>query len=215
MTTVCLVNEVNLSTQDMQTLVDAVTYHTNLVAKAWGLAPVTITSNAPGATDWKVYITERGRKQGALGYHQLEKGIPVAYCSPKASYKTFGVYSKPFIVKGKVINGARYRSGLATVICHEVSEALIDPAINVMSTIDSKGRAWLKEVADPVAGSFLLFTDPISKVDVVLPDIVTPAFYDVKGVAPYSLKSSISAPFTLGVSGYAYYRNAAGVLTKI
>ena len=214
MTTLCLVNDAQIAPANFATLTRALSYYMPLVTKAWGIAEVTVTSGVPKATDWQIILTEKNRHAGASGYHNPST-IPMAYCSPRAAYRLFGTYHPPFVVKGRTINGERFLPGLITTICHEAAEMVLDPFVKTFSSLDSKARSWLVEICDPVMGSFLVYTDPITKVNCVLADLVTPSFYDVKGVAPYSLKHAVSAPFTMTKSGYAFYKSATGALVRV
>lgn len=209
--TIRLINDCGIAAADFDTVTKAVQYFVPLVAKAWNIPDVTVVNGGtPAPTDWLVYATEKNRSVGALGYHSVKGGIPVAYCSLKAvANKLWGLYHRPMIVKGKTIRPATFSSGLVTVLCHEIAEMLCDPVINTLSPVDAQGRHWLVEVCDHVYGSYLMFGA------CVLPDVTTPAFYDVAGKAPYSLQKATDAPFKMTSSGYGYWKNAQGVLTKI
>ena len=217
MITICLVNE-TISDSDLKVHASAVSYFAPFVTKAWKLPAVKITTDTkPQVGAWNVFITERNRKPGARGFHTVEGGLPVAYCSPKAAYKPFGAYFAGLIVKGKRVTPERVREGLITVLCHEIAEMLCDPKIDTVSAVDSKGRAWLVEVCDHVFGQYLIYTEPVSSTVCVLPDVTTASFYDLKGKAPYSIKASAlpGSPFTLTPQGYGYYKDATGKLIKI
>jgi hypothetical protein len=70
--------------------------------------------------------------------------------------------------KGRVSGVNKFISeGLVGVMAHQIAEALNDGHIDTLSEPHSKGRQWLIEVADPVAGSFLKWTDPVRDIDVV------------------------------------------------
>ena len=177
-----------------------------LVTSAWKLPAYTVTTS-PIRKDgvWNILITEKNRKAGANGFHALENGLPVAYCSPKASFYTYGKILKQILIGGKLIRPLTYREGLVTTICHEIAEMLCDQKITTYSKPDAQGRKWLVEVCDHCFGSYLIHT--ISGTDCVLPDVTTPAFYDVKGASPYTLNNAVTAPFTLTPKGYGYYQS--------
>ena len=213
MTTLYLSNDANLSADDWDTVVQAVQYFTPLVTKAWKLPAVSI-STVPVDKAWKVIVTDQKRVTGATGYHTVEAGIPVAYCSPKAvAGKIFGLYHRPMTVKGKVIRPATYSSGLITTVCHEIAEMLCDPKIATVSAQDSQSRTWLVEVCDHVFGNYI--TETFNGHLCILPDVTTPSFYDLKGKAPYSLTGAATAPFTMTPKGYGYYKTATGGLVKL
>ena len=214
-----IINEVDFTANDMLTNKLAVTEHISHYSPQWGFGmpevdTMTFVGDASKAKDLdvydiKVYITNRNRRTGAAGYHIVERGKPVAYILPNTKFNRFGVYRKPI---GRF--PAYYRSGCLEVICHEIAEILGDPLITTFSAPDSQGRNWLREIADPVAGSHYMRV--INGVNCVLPDIVLPSFYEVNGVAPYSLGESVKAPFTLYVKGgYGYWRDFMGRFLKI
>lgn len=214
MTTIRLINDNNISEADFQTLIKGVQQYAISVTKAWGINNVAVTGGGiPLDGDWLVYLTDKGRKPYATGYHKVQGGVPVAFCSPKASFYMFGRYYKPIVIKGKVIRGITYRTGLLTTICHEVAEMLCDPFVKTVSSVDPTGKKWLVEVGDHVFGSYKL--EIIDGQNCILPDCTTPAFYDLNGKAPFSIYGAATAPFTLTPKGYAYYMDATGKLIKI
>jgi|APCry1669191515_1035360.scaffolds.fasta_scaffold50610_2 hypothetical protein len=214
MTTVRVIDETGIAAADINTLVIALKYFTPLVTKAWSLPDVSfVVGGAPAAGDWIIYLTERKRVTGATGFHTFENGVPVAYCSPRAAYRLFGHYSKPLVVKGKQLRAAQYTEGLITTICHELAEMLCDPKISTVSAVDKNGHTWLVEVCDHVFGNYADYV--VGTTDCVLPDVTTPAFYNLKGVAPFSILNAATAPFTMTFKGYGYYRTPTGQLVKI
>jgi hypothetical protein len=214
MITIRLINDGVMSDVDFQTMSKAVQQFVPLVTKAWGIKSVKVeVGGSPVQGDWLVYCTEKNRRLGAAGYHGTLNGYPVAYCSLKASGRIFGTYLRPLIVKGKQIHAAFYTPGLVTTICHEIAEMLCDPNIKTLSATDAQGRAWLVEVCDHVFGFYQLTV--VDGKNCILPDVTTPAFYDLKGSAPYSILGGATAPFTLTPKGYAYYMDAKGVLLKV
>ncbi|CAB4122250.1 hypothetical protein UFOVP27_125 [uncultured Caudovirales phage] len=197
----------------MKTMVKVVQGFCNKVTTAWKQPAVTVTTiPTPGA--WLIHLTEIKRSIGALGYHTIEGGIPTAYVSLKAvNGKLWGKYYKPLVIKGKTIRSATYSAGIVSVICHEVAEMLCDPAIATLSSKDSKGRQWLVEVCDHCYGSYDLVT--VDGNVCIIPDVTTPAFYDLKAKGPYTLYNAIAAPFTMTAKGYGYYKDASGKLIKL
>jgi len=213
MTTLALINDEAISAADMKTLAKALKNFCDRVTTAWNLQPVTVvTTPTPGA--WVIHLTEAKRAQGALGYHTVESSLPVAYVSLKAvSSKLWGIFYPARFFKKMQISPAIYLQGLITVICHEVAEMLCDPAISTVSAKDSQERQWLVEVCDHCYGSFATIT--VDGKVCVLPDVTTPAFYDLHAKGPYTIFDSVKAPFTMTPKGYGYYKNATGALVKI
>ena len=214
MITIRLINDANLLDSDFQTLTKGVQAFGPLVTKAWEIKDVSVVGGgAPIAGDWLVYITEKNRHVGASGYHQTLNGYPVAYCSPKASGRLFGNYIKPLVIKGKTIHGEFFTPGLITTLCHEIAEMLCDPYIKTISSTDAQGRNWLIEVCDHAFGSFQNFI--ADGKNLILPDVTTPAFYNLNGKSPFSIFGACTAPFTMTAKGYAYFMDANGKLVKI
>ena len=204
MTTIRIINDANIASKDFDNIVTAVKYFVLKVTEAWSINPVAVESNGtPVPGDWLVYATETKRKVGAAGYHGVLNGSPVAYCSPRAAGRLYGTYIKPLSIKGKLIHGSFFTPGLVTVICHEIAEMLCDPYIQNMSVADAKGRTWLIEVCDHVFGSYDVYS--ANNNNCVLPDVTTPSFYNLNGLAPYSIFNAPVAPFTMTAKGYGYY----------
>ena len=213
MTNIALINDEGISTADMATLVTALQAFCDQVTKAWKQPSVKVSTDAtPGS--WLIHLTEAKRVTGALGYHTVEAGLPVAYVSLKAvNGKLWGAYYRPLVIKGKVIRAATYSAGLISVICHEVAEMLCDPAIQTVSAKDAQGRQWLVEVCDHCYGSYT--TQVINGNTCIIPDVTTPAFYDLNGKAPFTIFNAVNAPFTMTPKGYGYYKSATGALVKL
>ena len=207
---ICLVNDAGIADADFNNLVSATTSFVPRVTKAWGLGNFPITSSTKRADGaWNVILTDKNRKVGATGFHTIENGVPVAYCSPKAAARLYGHYTKPLVIKGKTVHGALYTEGLVTTICHEIAEMLCDQKLDKYAA-DATGKPWLVEVCDHVFGSYLL--EVVNGNACVLPDVTMPAFYDINGKAPYSLNNAVSAPFTLTPKGYGYGKGPKGLV---
>ena len=214
MATIRLINDNELNEADFGAVTAAVAHFVPLVTKAWGLPTMAVVGGGlvqPG--DWVVNITEKNKLSGANGYHEVVNGTPVAYCSLRSIGRTYGTYLKPLQINGKLIHPAIYSEGLVTVICHEIAEMLCDPQVNTYSKPDAQGRPWLIEVCDHVFGSYSFYS--VNGKICVLPDITTPAFYEVNSKGPYSIFGGAIAPFTMSKSGYGFYKDTAGNLHRI
>lgn len=214
MTTIRIINDAQISDTDFDKIVKAIKYFIPKVTSAWGINSVNVETNGvPVTGDWLIYATEAKRKVGASGYHTLLNGNPVAYCSPKASGRLFGTYIKALTIKGKLIHKDLYTPGLVSVICHEIAEMLCDPYVQTISAEDSKGRKWLIEVCDHVFGSYETYA--VDNTNCVLPDVTTPAFYNLQAPGPYSIFNAAVTPFVMTPKGYAYWMDSTGKLQKI
>ena len=214
------INEVGISESDLVTLALGVQTHANKVAKAYGLEPVTITTtsiNGDGSAiepkTARVFITER-RRASALAWRDTFNGVPIVYASLRASVKLFGVYTKPFVLKGRTISPARMRSGLISVLAHEVSELIVSPYMDNFTAPDSAGKSWRKEICDPVIGAY--YFEQVGGVNCVFPDFVLPSFWDVNGKAPFSYLGTAKSPMTWGVGSYGWFRTGISrLLTRV
>ena len=224
---IVLVDEMGISYRDAKSLQKALNFFIALVCSAWGKAVPSLSwaTNTTGADivpkngDWLVYITERNRgKPGVKGHHgKAMNGVIVAYCSLKAvGGNLFGRYHRPLMKLGKTFGVASFMGeGLVTTLAHEIAEMLCDSNLDQYSDKDKNGLRWLVEVCDPIEGCYLKFTDAERDLDCVLPDIVTPAFYKLDGVAPFALAHSVTAPFTQSAKGEAYGLDPMGKLVKV
>jgi len=221
--TLYLTND-TLSATDFQTVVDSVKWFAPLVAQAWNLPPVTVTTTpTPGA--WVVNVTNKNRHVNAGAYHVDTAGIPTAWCSPAAVNNKIGGYYAParfgliknllgrWVKSTTPTSPARYSSGVVTDVCHEVAEMLVDSAISNFSAPDSQGRDWLVETCDHVFKTFQVHS--IGSTVCVFPNFTTPNFYKVGASAPYDFLGVVKAPFTMTPSGYAFYKGPNGTLIKM
>lgn len=208
----CIVDEAGFSLADSKIYLAAITDSIKALSP-WGF-DATVTWGSPKVTDWPVYITTRNRHIGAAAYHTVEHGVPSAYCLPGTLYNRFGTYraAKPKTKWRAAVPEYRLQGTLAAVI-HEIVEMLGDPLIATASMPDTKGRKWLREIADPVAKQS--YAKAFNGQMCIMPDVVLPSFYDVNGKAPFSLANSIFTPFTLALNGYAYEVKADGTKSPI
>ena len=210
MTTILITND-TLAPTDFTNVLEALSRFLAKFTPAWKL-DVKVITDGTVAHDMVVNITDKGRRLGAAGFHNVVAGVPTSWCSPKSSGRIYGHYSKPLIVKGKQLRAETFTPGLVATLCHEVSEMLVDPVIANYSAKDSLGREWLIEVGDHVFGSYKL--EIVAGNNCSIPDATTPAFYDLAGKAPFSIFGGAKAPFTMTPKGYGYYKGVKG-LTKI
>jgi hypothetical protein len=185
----------------------------------WPLPEVEVTTVVqPG--DWTAIITTKGRKLGADGYHNVTRaGIPFALIVPgsgKAPYGTYRAGRLAFKI-GKVLFPARaeyMRSGVLTVLVHEVLELLVDPFLKTASKPDSKGRKWLIEICSTsVMGGYHM--KKIAGKNCVLANISYPSAYELDGVAPFDYMGVLKEPFTVTAKSYPYQITDEGKLVKI
>ena len=217
MTTIQIDSDV-LSPNDLNALVLAVQHFVPKITTAVGKPAVTITT-APTQGAWVVHLTEKKRRSGAAGYHTDENGSIVAYCSPRAAGRLWGHYlpalwTKPTIVKGKVIvparqiHGEQFTPGLITVVCHEIAEMLSDDNITTYTAPNAAGECWLLEVCDWVFGQY--FQETVAGQLCVFPNVALDNYHALGATAPYDLLGKITAPFQLIKPAYAYKESPTG-----
>ena len=185
----------------------------------WPLPEVeVITVAEPGA--WTAIITTQGRKLGADGYHNVTRaGIPFALIVPGTGRNPYGTYryGRLAFKIGSVLFPARAeykRSGVLTILVHEVIEMLVDPFLKTASKPDSKGRKWLIEVCSTsVMGGY--YMKKIAGKNCILANYSYPSAYELCGVAPFDHMGVLKAPFTVTAKSYPYQITDEGKLVKI
>jgi len=213
----CIVDETGLSADELKTLSLGATDHILSYVNAWKFPTTSLRVGVLSALDIPIYITTRNRRTNAAGFHCVENGKPAIYVLPNTAFNRYGTWRKALIQRltGKVILPEYKREGTLSVLCHEVAEVLGDPLVKTVSTPDKNGHQWLVEIADPVVG--FPYMKVINGHNCVFPDIAFPSFYDVNGLAPYSIAKSPKAPFTIPdpTKGYAYWKDKLGALFKV
>ena len=125
---------------------------------------------------------------------------------------------------------AVFYPGLVTVLAEEIAEAIVDPTpLNPGEwRTDGDGNTWLVEIDDHVSGHRFTQTSTTTLMrpkkvkgkqvmvktrvsqTCVFPDFTLPAFYDVKGVAPFSYLNTPVKPFEHLTGAYAYIKGVDG-----
>ena len=222
MTTILLEND-TIPTQDLMNCLTILNKQLKIWGNAWGIDAVAVLATAK--PDMIVNITDKNRHVGAYGYHTVENGVPISYCSPRAISRIYGHYTPAFYTKqlkvlgkvirpAKLIHGELVTQGLITVILHETFEMLADAHIDKLSKPDSKGRTWLIEVCDHTSGQYSV--DTVNGNVYVIPNSTLPSYYDLKGKAPYDLLGKLKTPFDQSaVHFYGYWKDANGKLVKL
>ena len=217
MTTI-FVSTDSIPSSDLANCVEALNRTLLKWAPKWNIN-ATATTDSKVKADMVIKVTDLNRQTGALGYHTVEKGVPTAYCSPRAVGRTYGHYSPALFTRevkvlGKVvkkatlIHPAPYTQGLVTVIIHEALEMLADANIDRVATAPD-GKKWLVEVCDHVSGIY--GTENVAGNICVIPDATFPSYYQSNGVAPFDLFNTEKSAFDRSAPKfYAFYQDANG-----
>ena len=217
MTTI-FVSTDSIPSSDLANCVEALNRTLLKWAPKWNIN-ATATTDSKVKADMVIKVTDLNRQTGALGYHTVEKGVPTAYCSPRAVGRTYGHYSPALFTRevkvlGKVvkkatlIHPASYTQGLVTVIIHEALEMLADANIDHVATAPD-GKKWLVEVCDHVSGIY--GTENVAGNICVIPDATFPSYYQSNGVAPFDLFNTEKSAFDRSAPKfYAFYQDANG-----
>ena len=217
MTTI-FVSTDSIPSSDLANCVEALNRTLLKWAPKWNIN-ATATTDSKVKADMVIKVTDLNRQTGALGYHTVEKGVPTAYCSPRAVGRTYGHYlpalfTREVKVLGKVvkkatlIHPASYTQGLVTVIIHEALEMLADANIDHVATAPD-GKKWLVEVCDHVSGIY--GTENVAGNICVIPDATFPSYYQSNGVAPFDLFNTEKSAFDRSAPKfYAFYQDANG-----
>ena len=186
----------------------------------WNLPEVDVTTVAEAGA-WTAIITTKGRKLGADGYHNVTRaGIPFALIVPGSETYPYGTYrygKAAFKIGTKLFPArAEYkRSGVLTVLVHEVIEMLVDPLVKTRTEqTDPQGRKWLIEVCSTsVMGGY--YMKKIAGKLCILPNFSYPSAYDSQGVAPFDYMGVLKKPWTVTAKSYPYQLTDEGKLVKI
>lgn len=153
-------------------------YVDKFITPAWGFSANLIIAGAVPAGRWGMtFVDEDPTVAGALGYHSLENGVPVA----KVLVKTIQKYGEP----------------VSVTAAHEVAELLTDPGVNLLAFANS-GVIYAVENCDATqAEEFLV--DGIQ-----MSNFVTPAWFDgFRSSGKFDYLNTLSKPFQLAPGGYA------------
>ena len=215
-----------ITTNEFRQLVSGMKRYVPMVCEAWGKPiPKIQYSNRRYDGMWNFLVTEQNRISGAYGYHTVENGLPVGYISPTACGVTTG-YGRETAIFGAHIPKTQWSAeftfpGLASVLAHEVAEALIDPNIDLWFQ-DVEKNFWLCEVSDQANSTHfpLSITTRIGLCNIglrnvvkemVFADFTLPSFYLPQGAYPYTMTGKgATKPFEHVSGCYAYIRDANG-----
>lgn len=227
MTVIHLVNQsAKISKSQANALAQGGQKYANLVAKAWGLESVKVTTT-PTDGAWEFYLVDKfpaDGPTGALGYHDVKDGKVVAYISTEI---TMGVIPglpipSPFGTIIPAFGGlpeTLFGPSVFETLTHEIAEALVDPLINRYHLDENTGKAWLVEVGDQ-AGAYrfkvsIKFGPLLKTINMVAQDFTLPAFYTRTNPGPYSYTGKVTAPFQVDVEGCYAYMIPAGAGIKV
>ena len=215
MTTILLKPDAGfLSPSDLSNVLKLANDEISKWGAAWEVSAL-LTADSTVKFDMIAYITDRNRHTGAYGYHEVERGMPVAYISPSALlHKVYGYYAPPryslaikskgvVITPAKLRTPARYEEGIVTVLVHECLEMLADAHVDKVSAPDACNEEWLLEPCDHVSGDYII--EQVGPIIAVLPNATLPSYYQLNGVAPFDLNNLSKTPFdTNSPSFYGY-----------
>jgi hypothetical protein len=213
MTVIQLVNQSKkINTTQLGNLCLGMQKYANLVAKAWGLQAVTVTSS-PTKGAWMFFLVDQfpaGGPVNALGYHDFVNGQVVAYVSTAMTMPTLPAPLK-ITPWGVIIPGlgstpeTLMPGGFSEVLAHEIAEALVDPTVNRFAQDAHTGDLWLIEVGDQAdAFRFTVTVGTLRKVRMIVQDFTLPSYYVAGSSGPWSYTGKVSAPYALDGNAYCY-----------
>lgn len=180
---VAAVNESKLlSTTSFESICSALTVQaTRHIARAWGLAPVSVVPKPPSQGEWVLAFLDTSDQEGALGYHEdLTNGLPVM----------------------KVFVKSCREDGVSESACasHELAEALVDPYLTT-ANFDGRSKFWATEIGDPAQSSTYVVDG------VELQDFVTPQWFNPRPPvgAKFDHTGAITKPFEVPKGGYSQF----------
>lgn len=157
---------------------------------AWGGLVAALSANRadPSAphtpTVETIYVLDTSDQAGALGYHEMEAGVPVGF--------VFAKTSEDAAEKWQV------------TLSHELLEQIADPNANTCAVVTFRGKtaAIEYEVCDPVEEtSYLIDGVPVS-------NFVLPAWFQSASpgaVGPFDYLRVLKSPLQIATGGYVGY----------
>lgn len=203
---------------DVAIMVSALNSYMPIFAQAWSLDTplVVFVPDYPATPDWLFHIIDSDADvPNALAFHTEENDQIDGYILAKTILDNGGVplYKDPTT------------DTVASALCHEVFEALIDSTCNAWwlagSDSSTTGKLYAAEVCDPVQSNIVVIVgcDAVGNdVDVGLSDFVLPAWKDPQAVAPAQLNytNTLTVPFSVDVGGYVVVLDpATGETTQV
>jgi hypothetical protein len=154
-------------------------YVDDVMVPVWGRPAKLTLSDGPISGQWGMVFMDDADAPGALAYHTVDDGMPLAK-----------VFVKTILANGETISGG------AT---HELAEMLVDPTCSVM-VAHPGGGFYAYECCDPVEeNTFIIDGFPVS--DLVFPRYFEPMAQDGKE-HQYNWMKTLKAPFALEAGGY-------------
>lgn len=155
------------------------------LAPVWGTdAVITEDPAAEKTADMVIYLVDDPTVYGALGYHEVDLGQPVAW-----------IFAQP---------AKDYHEDWRLTFSHELDEMLVDPWINRFAWWNR--RQWLVELCDPVeSGQFAYFIDGVP-----MSDWITPRYYDRALPGRYDFLGKLKRPGQVLNKGYKSWLNPDG-----
>jgi hypothetical protein len=171
---------VDLGVDFDELLVALQVYVTEHMAPIWG-TPAQLLKTTDFMKDaWAMVFLDYADAPGALAYHDLTpEGLPL---------------SKVFV---KTILKAKEQVSVAA--SHELSEMLVDPAINMMTTGPNLRTMYAYESCDPVEA----YSFPINGIE--MSDFVYPSYFEAfrkAGSVPFDHMQKVTKPFQILPGGY-------------
>ena len=196
-----LVNQSSgVSATDLLTMVPPLRTQANDAAKVWqvrGTLSVTVgdAGKPAPANVMDIVILDNSDQANALGYHDVDPhGKPYAR-----------VFAKPVLDHGgQVLTGGSIGISVASVVSHELLEALVDQYVNQWMARPDGRTLVAKELCDPVQG----FSYQVSGVD--LSNWVTPNWFDAGSPGPWDRMGVCTRAFQVAKGGYQILADISG-----
>jgi hypothetical protein len=149
----------------------------------------------PRANEMDIVILDDPDQANALGYHDVDPhGNPYAR-----------VFAKPVLDHGgRVLTGGSIGISVASVVSHELLEALVDQYANQWMAMPDGKTFVAKELCDPVQG----FSYKVDNVE--LSDWITPNWFIVGSPGPWDRMGICTRSFQVAKGGYEILADVSG-----
>ncbi len=137
--------------QDLNAIVDACQWYVDACLKPiWNVSATIKVATIPIANAINMLLLDTSDVEGALGYHDLESGLPIAR-----------IFIKTALENGEIVSGT---------ISHELAELLVDPFCQSLVINNDTGTVYPYEVCDAVEESMFSAPNGIQLSDFVYPE---------------------------------------------
>lgn len=167
------------------------------VAPVWGAVPALEVGTVPAEGDSTITIQDALDVDGALGYHDENKGIPRGFVGTDATLQNGGTLDEG-------------PNSISVTLSHEILEMVGDYAANLWAD-GPDGADYARELCDAVE------SDSYEINGVSVSSFVYPAFFDAQADSTEKLDhlGRLTKPFAMSAGGYQIRRTEPGNVSQV